>query len=157
MKIIVPIGISGSGKSTLYKGTFSDIKLVCPDLIRYELTGDISDQSCNGRVFKIVDERIEKHVQNNEDVFYDATNVVKKYRKKFVNKFKNNPNVYIVYYILNANIDLSYNRIKNDLRNNINISNVSYKVLEKQMENYKHTLNSGFDDENVHEIIYYNE
>lgn len=153
MKIIVPIGISGSGKSTLYKGTFSDLKLVCPDLIRYELTGDISDQSCNGKVFKIVDERIEKHVQNNEDVFYDATNLNTKLRKKFVNRYKDNPNVEIIYYVLPADVQTSLLRIRKDINNNVLRSKVPLDVLERQFNMYQESLES-IESEGVKEIIY---
>ena len=153
MKIIVPIGISGSGKSTLYKGTFSHLKLVCPDLIRYELTGDISDQSCNGKVFKIVDERIEKHVQNNEDVFYDATNLNTKLRKKFVNRYKDNPNVEIIYYVLPADVQTSLLRIRKDINNNVLRSKVPLDVLERQFNMYQESLES-IESEGVKEIIY---
>ena len=153
MKIIVPIGISGSGKSTLYKGTFSDLNLVCPDLIRHELTGDISDQSCNGRVFKIVDERIEKHVQNNEDVFYDATNLNTKLRKKFVNKYKDNPNVEIIYYVLPADVQTSLLRIRKDINNNVLRSKVPLYVLERQFDMYQESLKS-IESEGIKEIIY---
>ena len=60
MEIIMPIGISGSGKSRLYRMRYSDYTLVSPDLIRKELTGNISDQSQNTRVFKEVDRRIQE-------------------------------------------------------------------------------------------------
>ena len=154
MKIILPIGISGSGKSLLYKSMFKDMDIVSPDLIRYELTGDISNQECNGHVFKIVDKMIDEHVQLNKDVFYDATNVNRKTRKKFVNKYKDNPNVEIVYYVLPANIKLSYERIQNDIKNRVNRSKVPYYVLQRQLYMYNESVDMNFEGENYSQIIW---
>ena len=47
MELIIPIGISGSGKSRLYNLNYQDYVKICPDDIRKELTGSISDQSKN--------------------------------------------------------------------------------------------------------------
>lgn len=155
MRIILPIGISGSGKSTLYKSICSDIDIVSPDLIRYELTGDISNQECNGHVFKIVDKMIEEHVQLNKDVYLDATNVNRKTRKKFVNKYKDNPNVEIVYYVLPANIKLSYDRIQKDIENNVNRSKVPFYVLTRQMDMYNESIDMNFEGENYSYIVWF--
>ena len=49
-KLVLPIGISGSGKSYIYNRDYKDCVQVSPDLIREELTGDISNQSKNKEV-----------------------------------------------------------------------------------------------------------
>ena len=154
MRIILPIGISGSGKSLLYKSMFKDIDIVSPDLIRYELTGDISNQECNGHVFKIVDKRIDEHVLLNKDVYLDATNVNRKTRKKFVNKYKDNPNVEIIYYVLPANIKLSYERIQKDIENQVNRSKVPFSVLLRQLDMYNESIDMNFEGENYSQIIW---
>lgn len=156
--LVLPIGISGSGKSRLYNEIFKQFgyELVSPDNIRKELTGDISNQSKNDDVFKVVDKKIDDCNKRNVNIFYDATNVNTYYRKKFVNTFKNR-NVQIHYYILPADIDLSLKRIKNDLNNNICRSNVSYEVLKRQKKLYDETINSSFKDENVHKITFVKE
>ncbi len=41
------IGIPGSGKSTWIKENSKGYEIVCPDVIRTEICGDISDQSKN--------------------------------------------------------------------------------------------------------------
>lgn len=155
MKIIVPIGISGSGKSKLYLDEFKDkgFSLVCPDNIRKKMTGDISDQSKNKEVFEWAQCCIDYCVNLNRDVFYDATNLNKKLRKKFVNQYKDNPDVEIHYYVLPANIEISNERIQKDLSNNIDRSKVPYNVIERQMSMYNDTIKKGFDDENVHKVI----
>ncbi|MCM1223783.1 MAG: ATP-binding protein [Lachnospiraceae bacterium] len=155
MKIIVPIGISGSGKSKLYLDEFKDkgYILVCPDNIRKKLTGDISDQSKNKEVFEYANTLIDIYIRYNVNVYFDATNLNKKLRKKFVNKYKDNPNVEIHYYILPADIKLSNERIQKNLSNNIDRSKVPYDVLERQIKMYNDTIKKGFGDENVHKVI----
>ena len=51
-KLVLPIGISGSGKSYIYNRDYKDYVQVSPDLIREELTGDISNQTRNKRYSK---------------------------------------------------------------------------------------------------------
>lgn len=154
MKLIVPIGISGSGKSRLYKLKYNDYVKVCPDDIRKELTGDISDQSKNAEVFKLADRRIDDCIRNNKDCFYDATNLNTRFRKSFVNKYKDMDNVEIIYVVLPADVNVSNERIKKDLDNKVERSNVPYTVLLRQYEMYKETLKYNFSGENVQKVIY---
>ena len=154
MRIIVPIGISGSGKSRLYKMRYSDLTLVSPDLIRKEMTGDISNQSKNKEVFQEVDRRIKELIAKDESFFYDATNLNPDLRKKFVNKYRGKKNVEIIYVILPADLDLSRQRILEDLNNNVDRSKVPGEVLVRQYGMYRSSLKSKFEGENVQEIIY---
>lgn len=147
MRIIVPIGISGSGKSTLYKKFYSNYELVCPDQIRLELTGDISDQTKNGQVFKIVDQMVDDCIKNDRSFFYDATNVNSKYRKEFVKKVKKFTNVEVIYVFLESNIEKSYKRIQNDLTNGIVRSNVPEDVLKRQYNMYMESVKSDWKSE----------
>lgn len=157
MELVMPIGVSGSGKSRLYKEKYSDYKKVCPDDIRYDLTGDISDQSRNKDVFRIADQMIDKYVRSGENVFYDATNLNTKLRKRFTERYRGVENVKITYVVLPADVELSHKRIQKDLENQVNRSKVSYEVLQRQMEMYKDSVDSGFEGENVQEIIYLDE
>ena len=153
MEIIVPIGISGSGKTRLYNMRYSDLTLVSPDLIRKELTGSISDQRKNREVFEEVDRKVADLVKNGESFFYDATNVNSEFRKKFVEQFRGT-DVKITYVILPADMNTSYVRIKQDLKNNVDRSNVPFEVLMRQKGFYNQSLKSNFEGENVQEIIY---
>lgn len=154
MRLIVPIGISGSGKSRLYKLKYADYVKVCPDDIRKELTGNISDQSKNAEVFKVANQRIDDCVKNNLDCFYDATNLNTQFRKSFVNRYKDMDNVEIIYIVLPADVNVSNDRIKHDLNNNVDRSNVPYTVLLRQYEMFKETLRYNFSGENVQKVIY---
>ena len=152
-RLILPIGISGSGKSYIYNKDYKDCVQVSPDLIREELTGDISNQSRNKDVFRIAFERVDEYLNKGQDVFFDATNVNKSQRKSFTDKYKGT-DVEVVYVVLPADIDLSWKRIRADIREKKNRSDVPYFALVKQKEQYDNTLKVGFDDENVQEVIY---
>ncbi len=152
-KLILPIGISGSGKSYIYNKDYKDCVQVSPDLIREELTGDISNQTKNKEVFKLAFERVDEYLNNGQDVFFDATNVNKEQRKNFTDKYIGT-DVEVIYVILPADIDLSWNRIRKDIREGKNRSNVPYFALVKQKEQYDKSLKIGFNDENVQEVIY---
>ena len=156
MEIIVPIGISGSGKTRLYNMRYSDLTLVSPDLIRKELTGSISDQRKNREVFEEVDRRVADLVKKGESFFYDATNVNSEFRKKFVEQFRGT-DVKITYVILPADMNTSYVRIKQDLKNNVDRSRVPFEVLIRQKGFYNQSLKSNFEGENVQEIVYIKE
>ena len=152
-KLVLPIGISGSGKSYIYNKDYKDCVQVSPDLIREELTGDISNQSKNKEVFKLAFERVDEYLNKGMDVFFDATNVNKSQRKSFTDKYIGT-DVEVVYVILPSDIDLSWKRIRSDIREKKNRADVPYFALVRQKENYDNTIKLGFDDENVQEVIY---
>lgn len=152
-KLILPIGISGSGKSYIYNKDYKDCVQVSPDLIREELTGDISNQSRNKDVFRIAFERVDEYLNKGQDVFFDATNVNEGQRKSFTDKYKGT-DVTVVYVVLPADIDLSWKRIRADIREKKNRSDVPYFALVRQKEQYDNSLELGFNDENVQEVIY---
>lgn len=152
-RLILPIGISGSGKSYIYNKDYKDCVQVSPDLIREELTGDISNQTKNKEVFKLAFERVDEYLNKGQDVFFDATNVNKSQRKNFTDKYIGTE-VEVIYVILPADIDLSWKRIRKDIREGKNRSDVPYFALVRQKEQYDNSLEIGFDDENVNEIFY---
>ena len=151
--LVLPIGISGSGKSYIYNRDYKDYVQVSPDLIREELTGSISDQSKNKEVFKLAFERVDEYLNKGQDVFFDATNVNKTQRKNFTDKYIGS-DANVIYVVLPADVDLSWKRIRKDIRENKNRSDVPYFALVRQKEQYDKSLELGFDDENVSEVIY---
>ena len=156
MEIIIPIGISGSGKTRLYRMRYRNYTLVSPDLIRKELTGNISDQSKNKEVFQEVDRRVDDLVKKGQSFFYDATNVNTEFRKAFVNKYKDT-DVKIIYVILPADVPTSILRIKTDLKESVERAQVPIQALIRQYGMYNHSLKTNFEGENVQEIIYIKE
>lgn len=87
------MGISGAGKSTIVASTVKNstrlwpntpVEIVCPDEIRKELTGSISDQSQNARVFQLAHSRTKQYLSEGTDVIFDATNTRAKARKELI-------------------------------------------------------------------------
>lgn len=154
MKIIMPIGISGSGKSRLYKMRYAHLALVSPDEIRREISGNVSDQKCNAKVFKKVDAMVDDFVKNDISFFYDATNCNPAFRREFVERFRGKKNVEVIYIVLPCDMETCKMRIKTDLKNKVDRSNVPFEVLIRQKGFYNASLKSKFEGENVQEIVY---
>lgn len=150
----MPIGISGSGKTRLYHKKYDGMMFVSPDEIRKNISGNISDQKCNKDVFKEVDRIVGELVEENTDFYYDATNCNPTFRKEFVERFRGNENVKIVYMVLPCDVETCKMRIKTDLKNKIDRSNVPFDVLIRQKGFYNASLKSNFEGENVQEIVY---
>lgn len=80
------VGVSGSGKSTYADtliGPLNAVKIET-DAIRFELTGNASDQSKNGLVFGIAKKRIRENLSSGKNVIFDATNLSVKDRREFI-------------------------------------------------------------------------
>jgi predicted kinase len=80
LEFTITVGISGSGKTTWLLENSTGKRVISPDEIRRELTGDVSDQTKNKEVFKIAFERVINALNNGVSVIFDATNVVSVHR-----------------------------------------------------------------------------
>lgn len=76
-------GVPGCGKSTYADKEKESFIIHSSDSIRAEL-GDVNDQSRDVEVFEILHNRIKEDLLAGHDVIYDATNVKKVYRKRFL-------------------------------------------------------------------------
>ena len=86
-RFVMLIGIPGSGKSSwldIEKDLqYPSAEIVCPDQIRAEMSGNISDQSLNIAVWQVAKTRCISFLEKGTDVILDATNVNTKYRREF--------------------------------------------------------------------------
>ena len=159
---IMLIGISGGGKSTYLKsGILKDIPklsnilipniielkdiIVCPDNIREEVTGNINNMSKDRYVWDLTKNRLKHKLETYNYAILDATNVNGKYRRKFLKDFNHINKIAIVF---EADKELSKFRINEDIKNNINRSNVPEFVIDKQYENYKKSVLNNRDFDN---------
>ena len=103
-----------------------------------------------------MDRRVADLVKKGESFFYDATNVNTEFRKKFVEQFRGT-DVKIVYVVLPADVAISHNRIKKDLKSKVERAAVPVNALIRQYGMYTHSIKTKFEGENVQEIIYIKE
>jgi len=133
-------GIAGCGKSsfTNYIKEVINAVEVNADNIRAEF-GDINDQSKNKEVFEEVDKRIVQHLAGGHNVILSNTNL---YYFSLVNYAKKFPYNDIISFIMldSCNPDLCKERIKKDLENHINRSNVPMEVIDRQYKNFKYFM-----------------
>ena len=135
--LYIPIGISGSGKTTY--GNKLNVSVVCPDDIRKEITGNISDQSNNSKVFSIYEKRLSNLAHKNKDVFASMTHLKYSYVKNTINAYKSANPFKVVFILFEDSLDWKkcYDRVKNDLKNGIDRSDVPEDVIRNQAERYK--------------------
>ena len=156
-KFICAIGISGCGKTTsgnILKKENYNLEIVCPDDIRKELTGDISDQSQNEKVWNICYSRIIHNLQDGKDVYLSATNLSKGGLKHlFKLAEKAHAEIEAVAFEDSRDWELCYNRVKKDIDSgvdrsnslvNITVDDVEVPLIKQMSDRYITLMDSGF-------------
>jgi len=133
--IYVTIGISGSGKSTYVARNFPSEIIVCPDQIRKELTGDISDQRRNKDVWPIAESRLLQNIEKYGRAVLDATNVNRFQRVQFMAKFNGCKKIAIVFDGVNE--EEACKRVRLDIESGKDRSNVPDNIIMKQGSNFR--------------------
>jgi len=132
-KLAISVGASGSGKST-FGNKLENITVICPDDIRKELTGDISDQSRNVEVWRIAYDRLRKSLENGEDVYFSATTLTSKSLKTLFDTVEYlKPEITIYAFEDSRDWKLCEKRVKDDLKNGVDRSNTDIKVGNKPL------------------------
>jgi predicted kinase len=132
-KLAASVGISGSGKST-FGNKLENITVICPDDIRKELTGDISDQSRNVEVWRLAYDRLCKSLENREDVYFSATTLTSKNLKALLNVVEYlKPEITIYAFEDSRDWKLCEKRVKEDLKNGVERSNTDIKIDNKPL------------------------
>lgn len=132
---IMTIGISGAGKSTWIKEQTSDpnVMVINPDSIRKELTGDISDQSQNAKVWYITKRRVLEGLNSGKTVILDATNVDSRSRRDFINDL---PPSVLKAKIFNVDPEEAKRRVRKALESGEDRSNVPPEVIDRQYQKF---------------------
>ena len=134
-RLIILVGVSGSGKSLWVKEYSKEfnISVVCPDSIRREICGDVSDQSKNALVWRIAKGRVVDLLGAGKDVILDATNLKSKERRSLV---ENLPGCIKYAKVFNVEPEVAYDRVLDDVEKGVDRSRVSREVILKQYENF---------------------
>lgn len=84
-EFVILIGIPGSGKTDWLKKHKPDTHIVvCPDKIREELTGSVSDQTVNIEAWKEAYSRIIDALKQKINIILDATNLGTHFRNELL-------------------------------------------------------------------------
>jgi len=134
---VMAFGISGSGKSTYIRKNNPNKLVVCPDSIRKEVLGDVSDQSDNKLIWSRAIGRIEGALLTGQGVILDATNVNKEYAISLIKKL---PKCYKIALVFNTDPSLAFDRVQRDLFLNKDRSNVPKEVILEQYKSFKETI-----------------
>lgn len=133
----VMVGIPGSGKSKYLKNVDQKL-IVSPDDIRRELFGDVSiqktDQIPSSEVWKIVSVRSRILLNLYGKVYFDATNVMKFNRVKLMSAYNDCRKIAVVF---DVDPSIAKQRIENDIKNNVDRSNVPNKIIDKMYKLFK--------------------
>ena len=149
--LILPVGqkgIPGSGKSRLYDTSINkDTVLVCPDDIRREVNGNVSDQRNGAKVFKIAYERTISALASGKDVYFSATNLVSVNTMDLLKAIKDaipDKDLNVTFYVLSDSFkpELCYERIAKDISNGVDRSNVPKDVVMKMYQKFKSMIDN---------------
>ena len=151
--LFLAIGISGSGKTWYFRNKIredfleldkylsdnnldiSDI-IVSPDEMRKELTGNISDFSQDSYIWTtLVYIRTKEKLKEHGFCVFDATSVSR--RKSFLKEFNDVEKIGLIF---KPDVKLSNERIRENIKNNIDRSDVPLEIIEKQYEKFKHSV-----------------
>ena len=156
--LILLIGHPLVGKSTFIKNKLNnlDFNLISRDNIIFELSSTNEynkawDEVNHKEVDHILNERIDNSIINNESVVIDMTNLTKKRRKGFINRFNGYYKVGILFDILPSDEIKS----RNEKRNNEESKYINESIINTMISSYQiPTKEEGFDKIiNVNKII----
>jgi len=149
--VIVTVGISGSGKSTWVKQfleTHQDWKVICPDQIRKELTGSISDQSKNHEVWNLAFERLDKYTCEQKNILFDSTCTNLDTVKRLIRNTEQQ-GTKIYFKIFNCTKAEAYSRVTKDISNKVDRSNVPIEAINRQYDGFQ-VVTKWLKDNNKH-------
>ena len=134
-------GISGSGKSRMRKKLVSKLSssiTVCPDDIRRELLGDVSDQSDGKRIFNVARERLQDALMDGRTVIFDATNLGKARDRvvQWTKEVGNNSHAVVIGMEDSDDPDTCAARVRMDLDVGVDRAKVPEEVVYDQYERW---------------------
>jgi len=129
-ELIFTIGIPGSGKSFWISKVNQNNKyiVVSPDDIRRDLTGSISDQSMNNKVWWMTKETVKRALENGQDVILDATMTHGQRRREFIEDLPPTRLRAKVFYV---DPEVSKERIAKDIESGKDRANVPPEIVDK--------------------------
>jgi predicted kinase len=144
-KLVIMVGIPGSGKSTWInenKPKWKKTVVIEPDAIRKQLTGDISNHDMEGKVWWLLATEAAYNLKNKRNVIIDGTNCYTAGRIDMVERITDESGVDFdkEAKIFRTDPEVAKARIKKDLENKKDRSNVPEEVVDNFFDAFNHTL-----------------
>lgn len=139
------VGVPGSGKSTYYKNNCGETPFyINPDTIRKQICGNVNDQSRNKKVWEMAYTSLREFCsEGREEIWFDATSLHNSSIRAVLEiaaLYKQD--VTILIFKDSYDNDLCKGRIKADIENGIDRSNVPVEVSDNMFENFKTLMNN---------------
>lgn len=133
--VILTVGISGSGKTTWRRAFVDKSKYysICPDDIRKNLTGNISDQSKNPEVWERAFIELDNVIADKLNVVFDSTCTNLDTVKRLLRHCKDK--AIVIFKILECDVDVAKARVNTDIASGVERSNVPWLVIDRQHKN----------------------
>jgi len=144
--VVVTVGMSGSGKSTWRKSFITEMTegktpfiAICPDDLRKELTGDISNQTKNNEVWDKAFSILDYYICNKQNVVFDSTCTNLDTMKRILRHCQSDTKhkAIVIFKIFNVDIDTCKCRVNDDILHGVDRSKVPMEVIDRQYEGYK--------------------
>jgi predicted kinase len=126
--VVMLAGIAGAGKDTLIKNKYSELPMISLDGIRREMDIKPTDKKGNGKVYQEAKERCKELMRINEDFVFNATNISRDMRGKWINLFHEYNGSVIIEYI-----EVPYDELIK--RNSTRLYRLPEKVIHKMINN----------------------
>lgn len=119
-------GIAGSGKDYYINQELPKLPVISLDGIRRELGIKPQAKKANGKVFQMAKERCKEQMRERNDFVFNATNITKNMRGKWISLFESYGGKVIIHYI-----EAPYDKLIN--QNNNRDYTVPEKIIEKMI------------------------
>ena len=137
--VYITVGVSGCGKSTWckkHREAHSDKSIyICPDEIRKELTGNVSDQSKNSEVFDLAEKRLLEGTSKGVNVYWDATNLNPQLLERLIGMIGHDYNVALVVFNRSKDWQSCRAAVRRDMANNVDRSDTAEVVVKDDKGN----------------------
>lgn len=138
--VYITVGISGCGKSTWckkHREAHSDVEslYICPDEIRKELTGNVSDQSKNSEVFSLAEKRLLEGTSRGVNVYWDATNLNPQLLERLIGMIGHEYNIALIVFNRSKNWQACKAAVRRDIKNGTDRSETSEVVVKDDKGN----------------------
>lgn len=137
--LIITLGIPGSGKSTWrnkFVSLHPEYKVICPDDLRREITGDVSNISQDAKVWEKAYSLLNYFLLKGHNVIFDSTAVSSATRTQ-LEKVGKEYNAVILYKIFDIDCEVAKSRIQKDMENKVDRSNVPMYIVDRMYSNFE--------------------